>query len=90
MQFRYPRFHQLEKGFQEKTKSLNLPPGLSLRHEPYFESKGLRIEFRFETLEEFEAILASLSLLRGKKALSELLDGNAEKDSEGSEEKGRR
>jgi ParB family chromosome partitioning protein len=70
---RYPRLHQMEKGFEEKRKDLNLPSGLSLYHPPFFEEKGLRIEFQFATMEEYRSILESLSLLVGNKEFQELI-----------------
>jgi hypothetical protein len=78
---RYPRMHQMEKGFEKKRRDLNLPYGLSLRHQPFFEGRGLRIEFQFETLEEYRSILSSLSGLPDKKEFQEILKGVVEKTS---------
>jgi ParB/RepB/Spo0J family partition protein len=72
---RYPRMHELEERFEHQKRKLDLPPSLSLRHQPYFESKGFKMEFEFKTLEEYESILSSLSLLSGKKEFKELLGG---------------
>ncbi len=55
--FRYPKMRQMEKGFEKKRRDLNLPPHLSLHHQPFFEGGGLRIEFQFETMEEYRSIL---------------------------------
>jgi ParB/RepB/Spo0J family partition protein len=74
MNRRYPRMCRMEEKFEEKKKELNLPPNLSLRHSSFFEGQGLRIEFQFETLEEYKAILSALSLLPGKEELQEMLD----------------
>ncbi|OGP56809.1 MAG: hypothetical protein A2162_09680 [Deltaproteobacteria bacterium RBG_13_52_11b] len=73
MNLRYPRMHRLEETFDEKRKALHLPAGLSVHHHPYFEGRGLRIELRFETLEEYRSLLASLSTLSEKEAFLEVL-----------------
>jgi len=72
--FRYPRMRQMEKGFEKKRRDLNLPPHLSLHHQPFFEGGGLRIEFQFETMEEFRSILSSLSILPEKKEFQEMFE----------------
>ncbi len=76
---RYPRMCQMEKGFDEKRRELNLPSGLSLHHPPFFEGKGLRIELLFETMEEYRAILSSLSVLPEKKEFQEMLEVGRER-----------
>ena len=68
MNLRYPRMHRLEETFDEKRKAFHLPAGLSVHHQPYFEGRGLRMELRFETLEEYRSLLASLSSLSEKEA----------------------
>jgi ParB family chromosome partitioning protein len=73
MALRYPKMHQLEEKFGRKKKSLNLPSNLSLRHQPFFEGKGLKVEFQFETMEEYMAILKSLSSLADKKEFQEMI-----------------
>jgi ParB/RepB/Spo0J family partition protein len=73
LQLRYPRLHRLEETFHEKKKTLHLPAGLSVHHEPYFEGKGLRIELRFGTLEEYRSHIASLSALSEKEAFLDML-----------------
>ena len=73
MDLRYPRRQRLEQIFEEKRKALNLPPGISVHHQPHFEGKGLTIELRFETLEEYRALLKSLSALVEKDGLKEML-----------------
>ena len=70
---RYPRMRQMEKGFEKKRRDLNLPYGLSLHHQPFFEGRGLRIEFKFETLEEYRVILSTLSTLLDKKEFQEMV-----------------
>ena len=72
--FRYPRMRQMEKGFEKKRRDLKLPPHLSLHHQPFFEGGGLRIEFQFETMEEFRSILSSLSVLPEKKEFQEMFE----------------
>ena len=71
---RYPRMRQMEKGFEKKRRDLNLPSGISLHHQPFFEGKGLRIEFQFEIMEEYRSILLSLSVLPDKKEFQEMLE----------------
>jgi ParB family chromosome partitioning protein len=71
--FRYPRMRQMEERFEKKRRDLNLPPGASLFHPPFFEGKELRIEFQFETLEEYRHILSFLLQLKDKKEFQEIL-----------------
>ena len=75
MDLRYPRMRQIEERFEKKRRNLNLPSGVSLYHQPFFEGKGLRIEFQFETTKEYRSILSSLSLLADKKEFEEMLEG---------------
>jgi ParB family chromosome partitioning protein len=70
---RYPKLNQLEKAFEKKRKDLNLPSNISLHHSPFFEGRRLRIEFQFETTEEYGAILESLSRLSDKKEFEEII-----------------
>jgi len=71
---RYPKLNQLEKAFEEKRKDLNLPSNISLHHPPFFEGKRLKIEFQFETKEEYRSMVSSLSLLADKKEFREILE----------------
>jgi ParB family chromosome partitioning protein len=73
MNLRYPRMHRREEEFEKKRRALNLPPALSLNHPLFFEGKGLKMEFQFETMEEYQGILAFLSLLVDKKEFQEML-----------------
>jgi ParB-like chromosome segregation protein Spo0J len=73
MDLRYPRMHKMEERFEKKRGELNFPVGISLRHQPFFEGKGLRIEFQFKTVEEYRAILSFLSLLPDKREFQEIL-----------------
>jgi ParB/RepB/Spo0J family partition protein len=75
MALRYPRMNQLEEGFDKKRRRLHLPAGVALYHHPYFESKGIRIELQFVTLDEYRSLLSALSLLPEKTEFQELLDG---------------
>ena len=70
---RYPELNQLEKAFEKKRKELNLPPNISLHHPPFFEGKELKIEFQFESMEEYRSILKSLSSLADKKEFGEII-----------------
>jgi hypothetical protein len=74
MDLRYPRMHEMEERFEKKRGELNFPAGVSLRHQPFFEGKGLRMEFQFETVEEYRAILSFLSLLPDKKEFQEMIE----------------
>lgn len=71
---RYPKLNQLEKEFEKKRKDLNLPSNILLHHPPFFEGKGLKIEFQFESMEEFQAILSALSALPGKEAFKQMIE----------------
>jgi ParB/RepB/Spo0J family partition protein len=70
---RYPKLNQMEKEFEKKRRDLNLPSNISLHHPPFFEGKGLKIEFQFETTEEYQSILKSLSSLSDKKQFEEIM-----------------
>ncbi len=72
--FRYPRMHQLEERFEAKRKELNLPIGLTLRHAPYFEGKGLKIELQCETMEQYRTLLSALAGLQEKETFQEILE----------------
>ena len=75
---RYPKLNQLEKAFEKKRKDLNLPSNISLHHPPFFEGKSLKVEFQFETKEEYRSIVSSLSLLADKKEFREVLEDKHE------------
>lgn len=70
---RYPRFSQLEKAFEKRRRELNLPSHISLHHQPYFEGKGLRIEFHFQTIKEYQEIISFLSRLTNKNGFQEMI-----------------
>jgi ParB family transcriptional regulator, chromosome partitioning protein len=70
---RYPKMHQLEEEFIKKRKNLSLPSNISLHHSPFFDGKGLRVEFQFETMEEYKGILSALSQLVDKEEFREML-----------------
>jgi ParB family chromosome partitioning protein len=72
--FRYPRIRQKEEQFEQKRRGLGLPSEVSIYHPPYFEGKGLKIEFQFETTEEYRSILSSLSQLGDKTEFREMLE----------------
>ena len=73
MKLRYPRMHALEESFEKRRKMLNLPSSVSVHHSPYFEGKGLRVKFDIETLEQYEAVLSSLSFLAKDEAFQGML-----------------
>lgn len=74
--FRYPRMRQKEEQFEQKRRGLDLPPGVSLYHPPYFEGRGLKIEFQFETAEEYRSTVSCLSLLADKKEFQEIIQND--------------
>jgi len=73
LNLRYPRLHQLQETFEIKRKELNLPAGLSLQHSAFFEAKGMKMELQFETLEDYQSLVSSLSLLQEKEEFHEML-----------------
>jgi ParB family chromosome partitioning protein len=73
MGLRYPKMYQMEEKFEQKKKDLNLPSNLSLHHQPFFEGRGLKVEFQFETMEEYKSILTLLSSLADKKEFEEMV-----------------
>ncbi len=72
-ELRYPKLNQLEKAFEKKRKDLNLPSNMSFHHPHFFEGKGLKIEFQFETIEEYQAMLSALLALPGKEAFRQMI-----------------
>jgi ParB/RepB/Spo0J family partition protein len=70
---RYPKMNAMEERFEKKRGELNPPAGVSMRHQPFFGGKGLRIEFQFETVEEYRSILSFLSLLPDKREFLEMI-----------------
>jgi ParB family chromosome partitioning protein len=73
LNLRYPNMHQMEKEFEKKRKGLDLPSNISLHHSPFFEGRELRVEFQFETMEEYQSILSALSGLPGKEAFKQMI-----------------
>jgi hypothetical protein len=71
---RYPKLNQLEKAFEKKRRDLNLPSHISLHHLPFFEGKRLKIEFQFESVEEYRTIISCLSQFVNKKEFRELVE----------------
>jgi ParB/RepB/Spo0J family partition protein len=74
LNLRHPRMKQQEEAFEKRVRALHLPAGLSLHHSPYFEGKELRIEFQFESMEEYRAIVDFLSRLMDKKEFEEMFE----------------
>jgi ParB/RepB/Spo0J family partition protein len=77
MDLRYPRMHHRVERFETKKRDLNLPASISLSHSPFFEGKELKIEFQFETVEEYRSIISSLSKLADKMEFRDLILGNS-------------
>lgn len=76
LSLRYPKMRELEEEFEKKRKALNLMSTISLQHSPYFEGKELKVEFQFRTMEEYRAIVDSLSRLTDKKEFKEMVQSN--------------
>ena len=90
MDLRYPRMSQLEEQFEKKRRDLNLPSSISLYHPPFFEGKGLRIGFQFQSMEEYRSIVTSLSALGEKEGFKEMMkDSSPPASSPGGEGKGK-
>jgi len=70
---RYPRMHNMETKFEKKRRELSLPTNVSLLHQPFFEGKGLKMEFHFETVEEYRSMLSTLSKLTDKREFKEMV-----------------
>ena len=73
MNLRYPKMRRLEEEFEKKRRDLNLPSKVLLHHAPFFEGKGLRVEFQFETMEEYRSLMKALSILADKKEFEEMV-----------------
>lgn len=73
MSLRHPQMRQMEEKFEKKRKALNLVSTVSLQHSPYFEGREMKIEFQFRTMEEYRAIVDSLSKLVDKEEFKELI-----------------
>lgn len=73
MGLRYPKRHQMEEEFEKRRRNLNLPSNLLIHHQPFFEGRGLRVEFEFETMEEYRAVLSCLANLAGKGEFIEMV-----------------
>jgi len=50
---RYPRCDEMEALWHRQVKALGLPPGVSLRHVPFFESRHVDLNARFPDFEQF-------------------------------------
>lgn len=74
MALRYPRMKQREEKFREGIKKLNLPANLFLIHQPFFEGKGMKVEFQFESKEEYQTLIRSLLDLEKKKEFEEMME----------------
>jgi ParB/RepB/Spo0J family partition protein len=75
LNLRYPRMNRLEEEFEKKRKELKLPSLISLNHPPFFEGKGLRIGFQFQSIEEYQSVLSCLTALLGRRGFHEMIRG---------------
>jgi ParB family chromosome partitioning protein len=73
MGLRYPKMYQMEEEFEKRRRDLNLPSNLLIHHQPFFEGRGLRVEFQFETMEEYRSIVLSLSQFVDMEEFKELI-----------------
>jgi len=69
---RYPRLSELEERFKSFRKRMTLSPRVAITPPPFFEGDRFRIEFSFENLQEYEAILGELQNL-SKESIGDLL-----------------
>src|SRR4030043_2016249 len=73
MGLRYPKMRRMEEEFEKNRKDLNVRSNLSLHHQPFFEGRGLKAEFQFETMEEYRTILSDLSNLVDREEFQKIL-----------------
>ena len=69
---RNPILSNLERAWEDKVKSLHLPPALSLNPPPYFEGSTFRLSLTFKDLEEFKKKIGELKALGETDAWIEL------------------
>jgi len=58
---RMPTLSQAEKAFQQMTRELRLPPGIGLRHPPFFEGPEYRLEIRFRNGRDLKGKIDALT-----------------------------
>jgi ParB/RepB/Spo0J family partition protein len=85
MVLRYPRMSYLEEQFEKKRRGLSLPPAISLHPPPFFEGRGLRIAFQFESVAEYRSILSSLSALAERGEFQEMMEDPSPQKEEGTD-----
>ena len=73
LNLRYPRMNQLQEQFEKKKRDLTLPSNISLNHPPFFEGKGIRMGFQFQSIEEYQSILSSLVALTEKEEFKQMM-----------------
>lgn len=73
MSIRYPMLYKKEEEFDKGIKSLNLPTGISFQHSDFFEGRELKVSFRFETGEEYNSIISTLTAIGSKEEFKEIL-----------------
>jgi ParB-like chromosome segregation protein Spo0J len=71
---RYPQLTDLEHKYKKRLKQLQLPRGLQLKTDRFFEDDELSASFRFQTPEQLEAFAKELLHLSQKPELQDLLD----------------
>ena len=72
-QARYPRFTAHERRFREAAGRLRLPPGVSLRPPPYFESLRYQVSFSFSGKQELRQAAQRLLDAADAEAMDDLL-----------------
>lgn len=70
---RYPQLTDLEHKYKKRLKQLQLPRGLQLKTDKFFEDDELSASFRFQTPEQLKTFADELLQLSQKKKLQDLL-----------------
>jgi len=70
---RYPHLTTLEHEYNERLKQLQLPRGLQLKADRFFEDDDVSVTFRFQTPDQLKTLAEELFELSQKKELQNLL-----------------
>jgi hypothetical protein len=71
--WRNPRLSRVEEKFAADKKQLGLPDSVRLSHDPFFETRQLKVEFSVETSQQFRDVAARLLRAAQEPVLDELL-----------------
>ena len=72
---RYPRIAQVEEGFMEMKRGLNLGENIKLIHPPFFEGEKWRIEFQFSTTDELKENIEKLGSVTNEIEFTKAVNG---------------